>query len=126
MSEILDETIQAIKESNHKITDISFIGSADGYACTWEQFRKLAEQDDNNYYSGLGGQTLATDLVIVFADGEYLERGEYDGSEWWEHRKPFVIPTELKPIRHIANGDSWASLKEMNQNGGKYGNGELQ
>ena len=35
-----------------------------------------------NYYSGYGIQELYG--VIAFKDGSWLERGEYDGSEWWE------------------------------------------
>lgn len=42
-----------------------------------------------NYDNGYGGQELFG--TIVFKDGTWLERGEYDGSEWWEHRK---LPTE--------------------------------
>ena len=26
-------------------------------------------------------------IVIVFEDGTWLERGEYDGSEWWEYKQ---------------------------------------
>lgn len=121
MSKIESEARDAIKGSNHKISDIVFIGSADGYGCTWKEFCQLAEQDDRNYYSGYGGQTLATDIVIAFKDGTHLSRGEYDGSEWWEFNKPFTIPENAKPIKHIANGNSWARLAEMNKPGGKYG-----
>lgn len=42
-----------------------------------------------DYDNGYGGQELFG--TIVFKDGTWLERGEYDGSEWWEHRK---LPTE--------------------------------
>lgn len=42
-----------------------------------------------NYDNGYGGQELFG--TIVYKDGTWLERGEYDGSEWWEHRK---LPTE--------------------------------
>ena len=40
-----------------------------------------------NYYEGYGGQELFG--VIAFNDGTWLDRGEYDGSEWWEkHQFP--------------------------------------
>lgn len=42
-----------------------------------------------NYDNGYGSQELFG--TIVFKDGTWLERGEYDGSEWWEYRK---LPTE--------------------------------
>lgn len=35
-----------------------------------------------NYYSGYGIQELYG--TIVFKDNSWLERGEYDGSEWWQ------------------------------------------
>ena len=41
------------------------------------------------YDNGYGGQELFG--TIVYKDGTWLERGEYDGSEWWEYRK---LPTE--------------------------------
>lgn len=42
-----------------------------------------------NYDNGYGGQELFG--TIVYKDGTWLERGEYDGSEWWECRQ---LPTE--------------------------------
>ena len=32
---------------------------------------------------------------ILYKDGSWSEREEYDGSEWWVHRKPPTINTEL-------------------------------
>lgn len=120
MSNILNETTNAIKDSGHTVDDIKYIGSLDGYSCTWDEFKILAVKDDEHYYHGYGGQSLAEDILIVFNDMTYMKRGEYDGSEWWEYNKPIELPTDLKPITYIANGDSWASLKEMNKAGGKY------
>lgn len=51
------------------------------------RFLKILASID--YDNGYGGQELFG--TIVFKDGTWLERGEYDGSEWWEHRKQ---PTE--------------------------------
>lgn len=51
------------------------------------RFLKILASID--YDNGYGGQELFG--TIVFKDGTWLERGEYDGSEWWEHRKH---PTE--------------------------------
>jgi len=41
-----------------------------------------------NYDSGYGGQELFG--YIWYEDGTWSERGEYDGSEWWEHK---TVPT---------------------------------
>lgn len=42
-----------------------------------------------NYDNGYGCQELFG--TIAFKDNTWLERAEYDGSEWWEHCK---LPTE--------------------------------
>lgn len=54
-----------------------------------DEFLFLENLASINYDNGYGGQELFG--TIVFKDGTWLERGEYDGSEWWEHRK---LPTE--------------------------------
>jgi hypothetical protein len=122
VSEIEKETRDAIKGSGHDLGDIIFIGSLrSGHSCTWNEFVELAAKDDAHYYSGYGGQTLALDLVIAFSDQTYMTRWEYDGSESWEYNVPLKIPTEVKPITTICNGELWSTLEDMNQPGGKYG-----
>ena len=49
---------------------------------------------DFNYDNGYGGQNLFG--IVWLNDGTWLERGEYDGSEWWEHRVRPQIPAELQ------------------------------
>jgi hypothetical protein len=46
------------------------------------------------YDSGYGLQEL--DGVIVIKDGTWFQRGEYDGSEWWEY---MVTPTRTTYVR---------------------------
>lgn len=48
---------------------------------------------DYNYDNGYGGQHLFG--YIWLDDGTWLERGEYDGSEWWEHKLINDIPEFL-------------------------------
>lgn len=45
-------------------------------------------------YDGYGGQEL--DGTVWLEDNTWLERGEYDGSEWWNHKVLPEIPEELK------------------------------
>ncbi len=45
------------------------------------------------YDEGYGGQELFG--TIWYKDGSFSDRGEYDGSEWWEHRESPKIPKEL-------------------------------
>lgn len=111
MKNLLQETREAITKSGHSPDDVVFIGSEQsGHACTWGEFTNLADRD---YDSGFGAAQVATDLVVVFRDGQKMWRGEHDGSEWWEYGTPFVAPAEPKPIRRII-GDLWPSLAELN------------
>ena len=32
--------------------------------------------------------------TVVFRDGSWLQRGEYDGSEWWEHKFTPIKPKD--------------------------------
>lgn len=110
MSNLLKETIEAIKYSGHKPLDIIFIGSEeDGYSCSWQSFRRLANFE---YDSGFGAAQVASDLIIVFSDGPKMWRGEYDGSEQWEYSTPFVMPDKKLPIKRVI-GDYWPSLKSL-------------
>ena len=56
----------------------------------WENFLKSI---DFNYNSGYGRQELFG--TLWFEDGTWLERGEYDGSEWWEYKKTPEIPDQI-------------------------------
>ena len=45
------------------------------------------------YDNGFGGQELYG--TIWLKDGTWCTRGEYDGSEWWEHHeRPDIITRE--------------------------------
>ena len=113
MTNLLKETLQDIEYFGHKVQDIVFIGSiGSGYSCTWAEFLVLA---DIEYYSGFGGQKVASDLTIVFGDGSTMWRAEYDGSEWWEYSKPVEIPENQKQILKL-NGGMWKSLEELHEN----------
>jgi len=53
----------------------------------------LCDMSNNTYDSGYGGQELFG--TIWMKNGDWLERGEYDGSEWWEYKTCPEIPAEL-------------------------------
>ena len=55
-----------------------------GTILTNEELDKL----DFNYDRGYGCQELFGE--VLFNDGTWLSRGEYDGSEWWEYN---IAPT---------------------------------
>ena len=49
---------------------------------------------DFDYDAGYGTQELHG--TVWLKDGTWLDRGEYDGSEWWIHQMLPEIPNELK------------------------------
>lgn len=93
MPNLWEETIQEINNSNHSIDDIDWIGGSKCYIDV-QDFIKMAAQ--TYYDAGYGGQEVAEDLVIVFKDNTWLERAEYDGSEWWRYK---AVPQ--KPVKKI-------------------------
>lgn len=60
---------------------------------TSKELEDFLNKLDFNYDSGYGLQVLYG--VIWYNDGTCSERGEYDGSEWWEHRITPAIPEIL-------------------------------
>lgn len=56
-------------------------------------YEEFLERLNFNYDNGYGGQELFG--CIWYEDGTWSERGEYDGSEWWEHHAAPEIPAEL-------------------------------
>lgn len=60
---------------------------------TKDEMTKFFECLDYEYDSGYGGQEL--EGIVWLVDGTWLDRGEYDGSEWWNHQKCPEIPKEL-------------------------------
>jgi hypothetical protein len=63
---------------------------------TQEQYDKFMLELDFTYNNGYGGQEV--DGQIWFKDGTWADRGEYDGSEWWEYHKCPGIPAFLYPF----------------------------
>ena len=111
----LEETKEAIKDSGHNFEDVMFIGSSNGeYRMSWEKFVTKA---NFNYDDGYGAAAIATDLIIYFKDCTYIERGEYDGSEWWSYNVPKVFNVNDKYKDFNILGDDrymWKTVKEMN------------
>ncbi len=61
---------------------------------TGEDWDAFLSSLDFEYDSGYGSQMLHG--TIWYEDGTWSEREEYDGSEWWSHRKCPEIPSYLK------------------------------
>jgi len=58
-------------------------------------YENFLKELDFDYDSGFGSQILHG--CVWLEDGTWLSRGEYDGSEWWEHNIMPPIPTDCLP-----------------------------
>ena len=101
----LVELKKVLKENDLSFNDIN---CANIYVCTYETLVNgngimsllfdsekdsieilISFLDKIEYDDGFGGQELFG--MILTNKNSWLERGEYDGSEWWEYR---TIPTK--------------------------------
>lgn len=110
MCNLWEETIEFLKENDKTFEDVLYIQGID-FKVTKENFEIVAKKTD--YDSGFGAQRVATDLVLV-GDGWWVERCEYDGSEWWEFK---TIPTEKDKVVFISylDGGMWDTIKDLNE-----------
>lgn len=66
---------------------------------TQEEWQQFLSDIDKNYNSGYGSQNLFG--TIWYNDGTWSNRGEYDGSEWWEYNQVPSIPEHLNRIDKV-------------------------
>lgn len=86
---LLDETIELLNEHKKSIYDVVWVGNSSQYM-TWQDFAEIACRD---YDTGFGAVEVCLDLKVVGKDF-WLERHEYDGSEWWEYKVLPKMPGE--------------------------------
>ena len=110
MTNLWEETIEILSEYGKTFDDVLFI-QGDDFEITKDNFETVAKHA--NYDSGFGAQRVAKDLILVGKDW-WLERGEYDGSEWWCFK---TIPQKKDEIKNITrlDGGMWAGLMEINE-----------
>ena len=82
MENLLKETEQALKEHKKTLKDVEWIGKGN-YFMSIDSFKKIANKE---YDNGYGGNEVDLGLKIC-GDNWWLERAEYDGSEWWEFKQ---------------------------------------
>lgn len=97
---LLKETLNVMESCHKRWEDIDFIAIKDNITISLEDFKKFANFE---YDSGFGGAEVNENLVIVFKDGSWLERAEYDGSEWWEYKKTPEEPVEEGSFNPLFN-----------------------
>ena len=71
-------------ESNHRYLKIGY---------SQKDYGLFLKEINFQYDNGYGGQEMHG--IIWYENGNYSERGEYDGSEWWEYKECPEIPEEL-------------------------------
>ncbi len=87
---LLKETLDMLAANSVSPNDVEWVQTERG-SFTWREFRELA---DFEYDNGYGGAEVNQALKVVGKDW-WLERGEYDGSEWWEFK---TMPTPSPSI----------------------------
>ena len=88
-----NSTLTVLRHYGKLPSDIKWVGCR-SFKIPIEEFWELA---DRMYDAGYGRAEVAEDLIVV-GDNWWLERHEYDGSEWWEYKK---LPEEPKTIISI-------------------------
>lgn len=110
MRNLWEETINILKEHDKTFEGVRFIQGRD-FKITKENFEKVAKK--TNYDSGYGASHVATDLVVV-GKNWWLERGEYDGAEWWDYKEFPKQVDEKREVLRLA-GDLWPTLKDIEE-----------
>lgn len=110
MTNLWEETLRELATYGKTFKDVKYIQGSD-FAITKENFEQVAKKSE--YYSGFGTAKVAEDLVIV-GDVWWLERHEYDGSEWWEYKETPKQINEVKEASCLADG-VWNTLAELNE-----------
>jgi hypothetical protein len=86
------ETTSVLSHDGYTVNDIAWIGTRE-FTIPVHEFFDVAR--NTVYSNGYGSAAIPCDLIIMMNDGSWYSRGEYDGSEWWEHN---IVPE--KPIIH--------------------------
>ena len=77
---LLEETLRVLKDRGLKSQNVQYVLTSKVWM-TWEEFANIAKKV--YYDSGYGIQEIEPSLKVVGIDW-WLERAEYDGSEWWK------------------------------------------
>ena len=101
------ELVDTLSYNNKTVDDILYIMLTDSKAeqkyYKPEKFLKRAK--NINYDNGYGQEEIRTNLTIVLKNGDFIIRGEYDGSEWFEYMKLPKTDVELEDLPDSVNLD---------------------
>lgn len=96
---LLEETLITLREYGKSLDDIKWFGQLDGYM-PLEHIKEILDVD---YDDGFGCVEISQTLVICGEDW-WLERNEYDGSEWWEYKEKPTKPKQQATNFNIKTG----------------------
>ena len=106
-----EETLEVLEERGKTWEDVKFIQGKDFVVINSKE--EILELMNVEYDGGYGAPEVAEDLIIV-GEKWWLERHEYDGSEWWEYKELPTIKSEGKKVKSfITKSVVWRSLKEI-------------
>jgi len=97
MVNLLQETIDTLKQHNKEQSDVLWVDDGLDNYMLWSEFKKLS---DIKYDCSYGGQEINPHLKVIGKDF-WLERHEYDGSEWWEFKSKPKKPKNHSKIEII-------------------------
>lgn len=94
---LLDQTIKILRDNGKTPEDVQYI-NCNEKSCSWKKFSTLA---NFYYHKGYGKQEVNESLKVVGKDW-WLERYEYDGSEWWEFK---TLPIRYNKSKLVTRQD---------------------
>jgi hypothetical protein len=90
MTNLKEEIKKAVRD-----LDVVYVQINDQYFT----YQQLLDISDFEYDDGFGEELINSSLRIIFQNGSYLMRFEYDGSEWFE----LILPPNGFQMSYFAN-----------------------
>ncbi len=92
---LLEETKRELELHGKNVFDVVWFGTREEeWQCDLQSLINI------NYDNGFGAAEIPEDFIIV-GDDFWLERGEYDGSEWWEFKEFPNKPSKIKSVVNL-------------------------
>lgn len=93
MTNLYQETTDVLAQHEKTWADVKML-VLDKYSCD-PSFASIAL--DTDYDAGYGIEMINLDFMVVGEDF-WLERHEYDGSEWWEYKAMPTLPENFTTL----------------------------
>lgn len=90
MVNLKNETLYVLHKHGKKKADVRWVGCED-FKIPLEDFWRQADEEYDNSY----GCTEVAQNLLVCGDDWWMERHEYDGSEWWEFKEQPKEPERI-------------------------------